>query len=1167
MASEKAGEPWIGVEIIGKTGDCIQAFKTALNRTRSSSALNTISKEEITEEFSRLRIWEQQLGLSQYEPPAAYSCLRRPQGLAVDVKGLILAFLQELKAEVDAINPDPTAASTPDAEDEDEDEELVGDEDSMLSLTFSSESDVSSDIEDIRTTSHNEGPPTLLPRIKDTIGELFELLATAAMFGFKSAQCVQHDAPMADEDFLKLKSSATEIVTKHFPALPELPGLLGRIADSVVRRRRRFEALQDQGRLFKTHESHKNWGVGWIPPLNTELRCGPCGSHLSGPLALKSHWNCHVSAKLEPYVCLFENCADSFNCYEDQAEWILHMKRVHAPSWTCHTHRDTWFTTKKDFLEHIHGKHPHATEESMQIMMRVCISFVTNPFKKLLSPVEGRTPVCLFCRDPISEEQATEHFAGHLEIIALLSLPPEEDLKAHMPTHQMERREICPMATCEHHTKGFARKYDKNRHTLTHFEDNMVCGFCPGSVSATEKTFNRAEVFKRHLTSAHGVERTPSSARRRSPPDAATVVGTQKRIPHGTSVQGTCSTCAVIFVNAQEFYDHLDDCLLRVAQQTDPGEATNQRLLSFSRQMAERHVLFPHPADRGPTSVDMTSGSGDDDADTDDGDGSSTHSTLDARSSRKSTMPSRVAPPTATSSLTGSPDWIEDPGFSRATTEMIGYNEAVWKYLFADTWPSTPLRQSLSLEALKTSSKELAVLAAQRRAQSSYYLRWLEDLFLCARQPWISPMIHQQREALLREAVNTPHFLHRMHIRSSRTSDDGVTVLASSPSGPLVASGLRSGEVGFHNFWTGQETPTVRDPRDRISPLGSRTISSLAWSPDGRLLASGAGDGSIRVWDPSTGEALRTLDGHQFGVNGMCFSGDGSVLASGSDDATVRIWNVRMGTETHMLRGHHSPLTAVALSHDGAALASACTGGTLSLWDVKSGTQTGELAKSPLSHGHSLPALGRHCPFYTALAFSRDGKDLAAGSSNGNLYAGNLGNARFLGRLRFEGRGVVTAVAFSADLRTVAAVSRNVPWLWDLGTGEAMKQDRADDDLSEQAALTRGDGSKRHWFMDTVEEMEQTRADDGFDSQSALTRDARLERPRQCPKEEMERHRADDGFDKQSALTRGGGSKRDHMRDRERVCDDCSRHRATGTETAVPRYRRDKRCHAEYSGT
>jgi hypothetical protein len=148
-----------------------------------------------------------------------------------------------------------------------------------------------------------------------------------------------------------------------------------------------------------------------------------------------------------------------------------------------------------------------------------------------------------------------------------------KDLKAHMLTHQNERPEKCPIATCEYHVKGFARKYDKNRHTLTHYKGTMVCGFCPGSGSAAEKSFNRADVFKRHLTSVHGVEQNPPNSRKKSP-------GGRKAYSGQANVAGTCSTCSVTFANAQEFYEHLDDCVLRVVQQADPSEAINQRLLT-----------------------------------------------------------------------------------------------------------------------------------------------------------------------------------------------------------------------------------------------------------------------------------------------------------------------------------------------------------------------------------------------------------------------------------------------------------------------------------------------------------------------------------------------------------------------------------------------------------
>ncbi|USW47342.1 Putative Zinc finger C2H2-type [Septoria linicola] len=174
-----------------------------------------------------------------------------------------------------------------------------------------------------------------------------------------------------------------------------------------------------------------------------------------------------------------------------------------------------------------------------------------------------------------------------------------KDLKAHMLTHQQERPEKCPIPTCEYHTKGFARKYDKNRHTLTHYKGTMVCGFCPGSGSAAEKSFNRADVFKRHLCSVHQVEQTPPNARRKSPTTAPKKTSSSAR-----EVSGMCSTCGNTFVNAQDFYEHLDDCVLRVVQQAEPSEATNEKLLTEISQDKEcQDTLEKHHL---PVEVDLT---------------------------------------------------------------------------------------------------------------------------------------------------------------------------------------------------------------------------------------------------------------------------------------------------------------------------------------------------------------------------------------------------------------------------------------------------------------------------------------------------------------------------------------------------------------------------------
>ncbi|KAI5814021.1 hypothetical protein BZA77DRAFT_334648 [Pyronema omphalodes] len=149
------------------------------------------------------------------------------------------------------------------------------------------------------------------------------------------------------------------------------------------------------------------------------------------------------------------------------------------------------------------------------------------------------------------------------------------DLKAHQLTHLKERPEKCPIPSCEYSKKGFARKYDCQRHTLTHYKGTMVCGFCPSPGSAMEKSFNRADVFKRHLMAVHSVEQTPPNGRQKKRGKVAVSDGQEE------FQQGRCSTCNRMFPTAQEFYEHLDECVLSKVVQEEPAAKANERNLAM----------------------------------------------------------------------------------------------------------------------------------------------------------------------------------------------------------------------------------------------------------------------------------------------------------------------------------------------------------------------------------------------------------------------------------------------------------------------------------------------------------------------------------------------------------------------------------------------------------
>lgn len=173
-----------------------------------------------------------------------------------------------------------------------------------------------------------------------------------------------------------------------------------------------------------------------------------------------------------------------------------------------------------------------------------------------------------------------------------------KDLKAHLLTHQNERPEKCPIASCEFHKRGFARKYDRNRHLVTtHYKATITCGFCPGEDSPSAKTFNRADVFKRHMVAQHGVDQNSSASKKR------TNRGSAKQSPVKTEESsGKCSTCGERFPSPQELFDHLDDCILRVVTQKDPSEANNERHLRAVEDdedliaTLQRHSLPSYPA-------------------------------------------------------------------------------------------------------------------------------------------------------------------------------------------------------------------------------------------------------------------------------------------------------------------------------------------------------------------------------------------------------------------------------------------------------------------------------------------------------------------------------------------------------------------------------------------
>ncbi|WP_218081582.1 WD40 repeat domain-containing serine/threonine protein kinase [Anthocerotibacter panamensis] len=244
------------------------------------------------------------------------------------------------------------------------------------------------------------------------------------------------------------------------------------------------------------------------------------------------------------------------------------------------------------------------------------------------------------------------------------------------------------------------------------------------------------------------------------------------------------------------------------------------------------------------------------------------------------------------------------------------------------------------------------------------------------------------------------------------TAHEGtVWSLALSADGQTLVSAGADHTVKLWNVSTGQVIRTLGNWFG-----GGHSAQVFAVALGGPYLASGGLDRTIKIWQVGTGKQLRSLNGHTEDVNCLAFTPDGRHLVSGSLDRSLRVWQTESGRLRHVLRGHQDLVRSVAVLPDNRTVVSGSADRTIRFWDLET--------------GESLRAVNGHAGQVWAIALTPDGQMVASGSGDRTIRLWASETEQLLDTLTGHNAPVYT-LAFSRDGQLLASGSDNNIRLWD----------------------------------------------------------------------------------------------------------------------------------------
>jgi WD40 repeat protein len=194
------------------------------------------------------------------------------------------------------------------------------------------------------------------------------------------------------------------------------------------------------------------------------------------------------------------------------------------------------------------------------------------------------------------------------------------------------------------------------------------------------------------------------------------------------------------------------------------------------------------------------------------------------------------------------------------------------------------------------------------------------------------------------------------------------------PDNKRLVSVSKDKTIRVWDLSTGETIKTIYMPN---GPGEEGDLEAAALAPDGKRLAVGGRtfgrkdrDALVYLISLDKGVIERTMKGHKGLIQCLSFSPNGQWIASGSNDTTVHLFNSTTGGLYGVLDGHEGLVRGVAYHPKEARVATASTDGTARIWITSKIPASSKELKHPKGVVH-------------AVAWSPDGAKLATGGDDG----------------------------------------------------------------------------------------------------------------------------------------------------------------------------------------